>query len=169
VIVVVAGVSGSGKTTVGTLLAQRLGWPFTDGDDFHPAASVARMRSGQPLTDADRQPWLAAIGTWLDREAAAGHDAVLTCSALRRSYRDGLLTGRPSVWLVFLAISEVEVTARLAHRAGHFFPATLVTSQFAALEPPAGDEKNAGRTVTVPVQASSADVVTGILRRLGLS
>ena len=94
-IVVVAGVSGSGKTTVGTLLAARLGWTFADGDGFHPAANVARMRAGLPLTDADREPWLAALTAWMDQQTAAGQSAVLACSALRRAYRARLLGGRP--------------------------------------------------------------------------
>jgi carbohydrate kinase (thermoresistant glucokinase family) len=94
-IVVVAGVSGSGKTTVGTLLAERLGWIFADGDGFHPAASVARMRAGLPLTDDDREPWLAAITAWMDQQIAAGRSAVIACSALRRAYRARLLGSGP--------------------------------------------------------------------------
>ena len=102
-IVIVAGVSGSGKTTVGARLADRLGWRFTDGDDLHPAANVAKMRAGIPLTDTDRWPWLRAIAAWMDEHIARGEDAVVACSALRRSYRDLLLDGRPAVRMVFLA------------------------------------------------------------------
>ena len=94
-IVVIAGVSGSGKSTVGALLAGRLGWPFADGDAFHPAANLAKMKAGIPLTDADRGPWLAAIGAWMDERLAASQSAVVACSALRRAYRDALLGGRP--------------------------------------------------------------------------
>jgi gluconokinase len=95
VIVIIAGASGSGKTTVGAMLAGRLGWPFADADDFHPAANVEKMRAGIPLTDADRWPWLRAIGAWMDEHIARGESAVVGCSALRRSYRDQLLGGRP--------------------------------------------------------------------------
>src|SRR5262249_52000399 len=111
VIVIVAGVSGSGKTTVGALLAGRLGWRFADADDFHPAANVAKMRAGIPLTDTDRWPWLRAIATWIDECIGQGEDAVLACSALKRSYRDELLDGRPAARMVFLA-PDREVLAR---------------------------------------------------------
>ena len=113
VIVIVAGVSGSGKTTVGALLAGRLGWRFADADDFHPAANVAKMRAGIPLTDADRWPWLRAIAAWMDERIARGEDAVVACSALKRSYRDQLLDGRPAARMVFLA-PDREVLARPA-------------------------------------------------------
>jgi gluconokinase len=136
VIVVVAGVSGSGKTTVGTLLAARMAAEFADGDTFHPAANVAKMRAGIPLTDADRRPWLHAIEAWMDQRIAAGTSAVVACSALHRAYRDELRRGRPSVRIVFLQISREMVAARLAARHGHFFPASLLDSQFGDLEPP---------------------------------
>ena len=133
---ILAGVSGSGKTTVGRLLADRLGWPFADGDSFHPAASVAKMAAGIPLTDDDRWPWLAAIGAWMDARIAAGGSGVVACSALKRRYRDVLRQGRPEVRLVFLDVSRDEDLARLRARSGHFFPAALMDSQFADLEPP---------------------------------
>jgi gluconokinase len=139
-IVVVAGVSGSGKTTVGALLAERLGWTFADGDAFHPAANVARMRAGLPLTDAEREPWLDAIAAWMDQQIAAGRSAVVACSALRRAYRARLLGGRPAARMVFLLISRAEGEARLTSRAGHFFPAALLDSQLETLEPPQPDE-----------------------------
>ena len=101
-IVIIAGVSGSGKTTVGVLLADRLGWRFADADDFHPAANVAKMRAGIPLTDADREPWLRSIAAWMDERIAHGEAAVVGCSALKRSYRDRLLAGRPEARMVFL-------------------------------------------------------------------
>jgi carbohydrate kinase (thermoresistant glucokinase family) len=103
VIVIVAGVSGSGKTTVGAMLAGRLGWPFADADDFHPAANVEKMRAGIPLTDADREPWLRAIVAWMDEHIAREESAVVGCSALKRYYRDELLGGRPEARMVFLA------------------------------------------------------------------
>src|ERR1700761_4857702 len=141
VIVIVAGVSGSGKTTVGALLAGRLGWRFADADDFHPAANVAKMRAGIPLTDTDRWPWLRAIAAWMDERIGQGEDAVLACSALKRSYRDELLDGRPAARMVFLAPDREVLARRLAARHGHFFPEQLLSSQFDALEPPAPDER----------------------------
>ena len=107
-IVIVAGVSGSGKTTVGSMLAGRLGWRFADADAFHPAANIAKMRAGLPLTDEDRRPWLRAIGAWMDERIEAGESAVVTCSALKRAYRDALLDGRPQARLVFLAVDGDE-------------------------------------------------------------
>jgi carbohydrate kinase (thermoresistant glucokinase family) len=162
-IVVVAGISGSGKTTVGTLLAQREGWPYADGDDFHPAGNVARMRAGLPLTDADREPWLDAIGAWMDGQIAAGTSAVVTCSALRRSYRARLLGGRPAALLVFLEITREEAGARLAARSGHFFPASLLGSQLAALEEPQPDEDSALRTLTVRAGADPGAIVSAVM------
>jgi gluconokinase len=135
-IIVVAGVSGSGKSTVAGMLADRLHYEFADADTFHSAANVAKMRAGIPLDDADRQPWLEAIERWMDERIAAGRSAVVTCSALRRAYRQALLDGRPQVRLVFLAVSRPVATARLATRRGHFFPPGLLDSQFSDLEPP---------------------------------
>jgi gluconokinase len=141
VIVIVSGVSGSGKTTVGALLAGRLRWRFADADDFHPAVNVEKMRAGIPLTDADRWPWLRAIAAWMDERIARGEDAVLACSALKRSYRDLLLDGRPAALMVFLALDREVLARRLAARHGHFFPVQLLATQFDALEPPGPDER----------------------------
>jgi gluconokinase len=140
VILIVAGPSGSGKTTIGALLAGRLHWPFVDADSFHPPANIEKMRRGQPLTDADRWPWLQAIATWLDERIAAGESAVVTCSALRRAYRDLLLRGRPEARLVFLLAGRETLARRLAGRHGHFFPERLLDSQLADLEVPDGEE-----------------------------
>jgi gluconokinase len=140
-IVVVAGVSGSGKTTVGRLLAERLGWPFADGDRFHPQANIVKMASGAPLTDEDRWPWLAAIGAWMDERAAAGQCAVATCSALKLAYREALLCGRPAARLVFLDVGHEVGLRRLRSRHGHFFPAALLDSQFDDLEVPRPAER----------------------------
>ena len=140
VILIVAGVSGSGKTTVGALLAGRLRWRFADADTFHPAANVAKMRSGIPLTDADRVPWLHAIGEWMDLQIAEGHSAVVTCSALKRAYREQLLIRRPTATMVFLLVSREVLEKRLMARPDHFFPEKLLESQLAAFEPPAPDE-----------------------------
>ncbi len=145
------GVSGAGKSTVGTLLARRLGVDFADADDFHPAANVAKMRAGSPLTDEDRWPWLDAIGAWLDgREAAGG---VVTCSALKRLYRDRLLATRPGVRLLYLHGDPALIMARQAARQGHFMPASLMASQFATLEPPAPEEKAISLAVEDPPEA----------------
>ena len=139
-IVIVAGVSGSGKTTVGAMLAGRLGWRFADADDFHPAANIEKMRAGIPLTDQDRWPWLLAITDWMDERIATGESAVLGCSALKRSYRDMLLGGRPDVRMVFLVVDREELARRLAARHGHFFPEKLLGTQLDALDPPQPDE-----------------------------
>jgi gluconokinase len=155
VIVIVAGVSGSGKTTVGALLAGRLGWRFADGDDLHPAANVAKMRAGIPLTDTDRRPWLRAIAAWMDECIGRGEDAVVACSALRRRSRDLLLDGRPAARMVFLAVDREVLARRLAARHGHFFPEKLLSSQFDALESPAPDERV---LIVVPADTPAATV-----------
>ena len=144
-ILIVAGVSGSGKTTVGAMLAGHLHWRFADGDDFHPAVNIEKMRAGIPLTDDDRWPWLRAIAAWMDERISQGESAVIPCSALKRSYRDILLVGRAEARLVFLAVDREVLASRLAARHGHFFPAQLLSTQLDALEPPQPDE----HTVTV--------------------
>jgi len=162
--VILAGVSGSGKTTVGRLLAGRLDWPFADGDSFHPAANVAKMTAGIPLTDDDRWPWLAAIGAWMDGRIAAGGSGVMACSALKRRYREFLLEGRPAARLVFLEVGRDEDLARLRARHGHFFPARLLDSQFDDLEPPGPDEG----ALVLPAQGSPDELVSAIISGLGL-
>ena len=166
-IVIIAGVSGSGKSTVGTLLASRLGWQFADADGFHPAANVEKMRAGIPLTDADRWPWLRAIAAWMDQRIARGENTVITCSALKRSYRDLLLAGRPAARMVFLAPDREVLARRLAARHGHFFPEGLLGSQFAALEPPAPDETTRAEPVLTVVPAgdpeATADAIVAVL------
>lgn len=139
-IIIVAGVSGSGKTTVGALLAGRMRWRFADADTFHPRANVEKMRAGEPLTDEDRMPWLQAVAAWIDERVAAGDSAVVTCSALKRSYRDLLLDGRPAATMVFLTVSRQTLLRRVGARPGHFFPGRLLDSQLATLQPPAPDE-----------------------------
>lgn len=135
--VVVMGVSGSGKSTVGAALAQRLRKPFADADDFHPEANVAKMSSGQALDDDDRRPWLDAIGRWLADHEAGG---VMTCSALKRAYRDQLRSHAPDVVFVHLHGEREVITRRQSTRPGHFMPASLLDSQFATLEPLEADE-----------------------------
>ena len=134
--IVVMGVSGAGKSTVGTLLAERLGWPFEDGDAFHPPQNVEKMRTGTPLTDEDRWPWLAAIAARIARARAEGTGVVIACSALKRAYRDVLRDGQADVRFLHLTGEPAVIMARQAARQGHYMPASLVASQFAALEPP---------------------------------
>lgn len=141
--VVVMGVSGCGKSTVAEALARRLGRPWADADDFHSAANVAAMSAGRPLTDLDRAPWLAALRDWLTARARDGTSAVMACSALRRRYRDVLRDAEGDVVFVHLAGTATRLGERVAARRGHFMPATLLASQFAALEPLAPDEVGA--------------------------
>lgn len=135
-ILIVMGVCGSGKSTVGERVSQRLGWLFRDGDSFHPPENVAKMRSGTPLTDDDRRPWLLAIQSFMRAENAAGRNAVVACSALRHSHRQLLLQGEPGVKFAHLHGSKELIATRLRERKGHFMPPTLLDSQFATLEPP---------------------------------
>src|SRR4029453_14161790 len=129
--------AGSGKSTVAQILARRLSWAFAEADDFHSAANVAKMASGTPLTDEDRQPWLESIRTWIDTNPG---DSVVTCSALRRSYRD-ILRGAPAnVRFLHLSGTQESIAARMAARTSHFMPTSLLASQLATLEPLEGDE-----------------------------
>ena len=134
------GVSGSGKTTVASLLAAQLGWPFAEGDDFHPPANVAKMQGGTPLSDADRLPWLQAIAGWIDARRAGGGGGIVSCSALKRAYRDILIGARTDVRLVYVRGSQALIAARIAARRDHFMPASLLQSQFDTLEEPGCDE-----------------------------
>ena len=145
--VVVMGVSGSGKSTVGSALAAELGWAFLDADDLHPAANVAAMAAGRPLDDTDRAPWLEAVGAWLDTH----RPCVVACSALRRRYRDVLR--RDGVLFVHLAGDHTLLAERLAGRTGHFMPAALLDSQLDALEPPEADEAALCVDAHLPLQA----------------
>src|SRR5690625_2933348 len=138
--VIVMGVSGCGKTHVGRAIADHLGWPFLEGDTLHAASSIAKMRARQPLDDTDRQPWLRAIGDWLDKRQAARESAVVACSALKRRYRDTLRNGHPGVCFVWLQVERAELERRMRQRAAHFMPAALLDSQLATLEPPEADE-----------------------------
>ena len=162
VIVVVMGVAGTGKSTVGRAVAQALGARFIEGDAFHPAASRDKMAAGQPLDDADRAPWLDALAAELARHHAAGEGAVLACSALRRAYRDRLRAGCPALRLVFLDGAPETIAARLDRRRGHYMPASLLESQLATLERPAADEG----AVVVRVEAAPDTVVAGALAGL---
>ncbi|GAB7187563.1 gluconokinase [Kitasatospora sp. Ki12] len=141
--IVVMGVSGVGKTTLARLLADRLGLPFAEADDFHPAANIAKMSAGVPLDDEDRAPWLRAIGAWLGERTEDGSGGVVTCSALKRRYRDTLRAACPGAFFLHLSGGHELVEDRLSHRTGHFMPSSLLDSQYAALEPLAVDERGA--------------------------
>jgi gluconokinase len=164
-VLIAMGVSGSGKSTIGERLAERLAWSYEDGDKFHPASNVAKMSAGQPLTDSDRWPWLMAIADEIDRVCLAGRHAVIACSALKRAYRDVLVHGRSEVRIIFLYGTQALIANRLAQRKGHFMPPGLLESQFETLEPPDASEN----PVTVSIDASVDAVVDDILRQLKLS
>ena len=162
---VVMGVSGSGKSTIGEKLAQRLGWSYEDGDKFHPLSNVAKMSAGQPLTDEDRWPWLQAIANEIDRVCEARGHTVIACSALKRAYRDLLVHGRPDVRIIYLQGTQDLIADRLALRKGHFMPPGLLASQFKTLEPPDASEN----PVTVSIDAPVETIVDDIVRQSGLS
>jgi gluconokinase len=161
-ILLVMGVSGSGKTTIGAMLAGRLGWTYAEADDFHPPANVEKMHAGVPLNDDDRRPWLEATATWMKNQTAPG---VVTSSALKRRYRDILRAGRPDLRLVYLDGSRELIGNRLTARHGHFFPQQLLDSQFADLEPPEPDEN----PLIVSIDAPPERVVQEIIDRTGLT
>jgi gluconokinase len=160
---VVMGVAGSGKTTIGTALAARLERAFAEGDDFHSAANVAKMARAEPLTDADREPWLAELGEWLASHHQAGRSTVLTCSALKRRYRDTLRAAAPRhVVFIHLAAPRDALLERMRRRTGHFMPQALLDDQLAALEPLEADEPG----ITLDAAAAPAAVVESALAAL---
>jgi gluconokinase len=164
-VVIVMGVSGSGKSTVGTLLALRLRWEFEDADWFHPASNVDKMHAGIALTDEDRWPWLDAIAAWIDDTRRAGRHGVIACSALKRSYRDVLIGDRTDVRLVYLRGDETLIARRIATRHEHFMPRSLLHSQFDALEEPGPDES----PVIVSIEPEPREIVAQILSALRLA
>ena len=164
-VLVIMGVSGCGKSTVATLLVERLGWAFQEGDDLHPPANVAKMAAGTPLTDDDRWPWLDRVADWIHGRIDAGQPGIITCSALRRAYRDRLRRDDTEhVVFVHLAGSREVILERLGARKGHFMPSTLLDSQFATLEPPGPDEN----AVTVDVARPAAEQADDVVERLDL-
>ena len=164
-VLVVMGVSGSGKTTIATLLAKKLGWTYRDGDEFHPPANVEKMQGGVPLTDEDRWPWLKAIAAFIDDELKHRTKTIVTCSALKRRYRDIIVDGRTGVRLVYLRGDKTLLETRLKRRHGHFMPSSLLQSQFDALEEPGSDEN----PLTVSVEGTPDQILDEIMERLGLS
>jgi gluconokinase len=162
VVVVVMGVSGSGKTTVSALLAAALGCEFQEGDDLHPAENVEKMHSGTPLTDADRLPWLRKIAEEIDSWRVRGESGVLTCSALKRSYRDIIIGDRPGVTLVYLKGSYDLIRRRMTARHEHFMPVALLDSQFATLQEPMPDEY----PITIDVGGRPTEIVAEIVHQL---
>ena len=163
-VIVVMGVSGSGKTTVAKQLAARLGWRFAEADEFHSPANVEKMRNGIALTDEDRAPWLAAIARYIDDARATSRPAVVTCSALKRRYRDVIVGDRRDVRLVHLAGDYDVIAARMAKRAHHYMPVSLLASQFEALEAPGAEED----AFVVPIDGEPETIVEAVLDRLGL-
>jgi gluconokinase len=161
-IVVVMGVSGSGKTTVSALLAAALGCQFQEGDELHPPENIEKMRTGAPLTHADRMPWLHRIAKEIDSWRSRGESGVLSCSVLKRSYREVIIGDRPDVALVYLAGSYELIRRRMATRHEHFMPVALLDSQFASLQEPTPDEY----PITVDVGARPADIAEEIVRQL---
>lgn len=163
-VVVVMGVSGAGKSTLMAALAERLGWAQLDGDDLHPAANVEKMRRGEPLTDADRGPWLAAVGRWIDDRRAKNAPCLLACSALKRGYRESLRTGRPGLRFVWLTGDRKVLHRRLAERTGHFAGPQILDSQLAILEPPTDEADVVCVELTLPTELQ----VDRVLETLGL-
>jgi len=161
-VLIVMGVSASGKSTIGERLAQRLQWPFEDGDNFHSASNIDKMHRGIPLTDEDRWPWLQAIAAWIDKTRSAGQHGVVACSTLKRRYRDVLIGDRADVRLVYLKGDETLIAQRIAHRHGHFMPGSLLHSQFETLEEPGPDEN----PITVSIDADPDRIVSDIISAL---
>lgn len=165
VVLVFMGVSGCGKTRVAAILTGRLGWPFEEGDALHPQSNIEKMKAGHPLRDDDRWPWLEKVAEWVEARLDAGENGLITCSALKRSYRDIINRRGSGVVFVFLAGSKETIAARLAARHGHFMPPSMLDSQFADLEEPTSDEPE----IRVDVGPTAGVIAQGILEELGLS
>lgn len=161
-VIVVMGVAGSGKSTIAAELARRLGWRFAEGDSFHPAANVEKMREGVPLTDVDRWPWLDAIAAWVRQTRASGARCVVACSALKRAYRERIADGRADVRFVYLKGTYDLVSTRMASRTGHYMPLALLRSQYETLEEPGSDEN----PLVIPIERPPEELATRILEAL---
>jgi gluconokinase len=164
-VLVLMGVSGAGKTTVGKVLAERLGWAFQEGDDFHPAANIAKMKAGHPLDDADRAPWLARVEAWISEQLAAGRSGVVACSALKQAYREVLAQGREAVILGFLEGSQSLIAERLEQRRGHFMPPALLASQLTDLQPPSPQEHAIVIDIAQPIAVQVDHIVAALAER----
>jgi gluconokinase len=164
-VVIVMGVSGCGKSTIGALLALRLRWEFEDADWFHPASNVEKMHNGVALTDEDRRPWLSAIAAWIDQARGSGRQGVIACSALKRRYRDVLIGSRADVRLVYLKGDETLIARRIATRHEHFMPMSLLHSQFEALEEPGPDEN----PIVVSIKPAPRQIVAEVLSSLSMA
>jgi gluconokinase len=158
-VIVLMGVSGSGKSTVGDALASALHWEFRDADSFHPPANVEKMSRGIPLTDKDRAPWLAAITAWIDERLATGGTGIVSCSALKRAYRQMIVGGRSGVGLVHLRGSFELISARMAARRGHFMPLSLLQNQFQTLEEPGPDESALAISIDKPAGEIAQEII----------
>ena len=162
-VVVVMGVSGSGKTTVAERVAATFGWAFQEGDKLHPAANVAKMAAGHPLDDADRAPWLAIIADWVDARLRAGENGLITCSALKRAYRDRIGNGKPGLQIVYLHADRSTLQAHVQGRQHEYMPTTLLDSQLSTLEEPGPDE----HVIEVDVSKTVEETVAHVIRQLG--
>ncbi|HEX5970251.1 MAG TPA: gluconokinase [Intrasporangium sp.] len=163
-VIVVMGVSGSGKSTVAKGIATTMRWDFAEGDDFHPRENIEKMARGEPLTDEDRWPWLRLIGDWISERVSRGESAVVACSALRRAYRDVLRDGRPQVRFCHVLADPEVIEERMGQREGHYMPASLLTSQLATLEDLEADEPG----VVVPNEGTAVEVLARARAALGL-
>ncbi|WP_327058121.1 gluconokinase [Glaciihabitans sp. GrIS 2.15] len=165
VVLVVMGVSGCGKSTVAALLAGRLAWPFEEGDALHPQANIEKMTAGHPLTDEDRAPWLQKVAAWVEEQLDAGQSGLITCSALKRAYRDVINRRGSGIVFVYLSGTRETIAARLTARHGHYMPASLLESQFAALEEPTPDEPE----ITIDVGPAPGVIAQHIVEQLNLT
>jgi gluconokinase len=159
-VLVVMGVSGTGKSTVAGMLADRLGWELAEGDDLHPPENVEKMRAGTPLTDEDRWPWLEKVASWIRTRTDHGTPGIITCTALRRVYRDRL--SGPGVVFVHLAGTRDEIAAQMSRRSGHYMPLSLLDSQLATLEPLEPDENAVVVSVAQSLEAEVAEIMAGL-------